>query len=366
MTAPEAISALRTSHTVAYRVTAYTPIEGVLADLPISGGSVSYDSGSEVRRSAEITVSDPTLWPVDPLSALSPVGSEIGVEYGVVTPSGTYWVPLIRGPVQSVKRTRPAESGGVMISVADRSKTVAEDRFEAPAQTVAGATYAAEITRLIRETIPGVPVLDLIGSTAIAPVLDIEKERWKDGVQALAEALGAEVYADRTGGFVIAPVSGFASSPVWVADAGTAGVLVSIDEELSRERVYNAVVASGERTDGTPPVYAKVVDDDPASPTFYGGVFGRRPYFLTSQLLTSVAQCEVAAAGKLDGVRGLHAKVSLTQITNPVLEPGVVITVLPPGGVPQVHLIDSVDFPLDPTAVQSISTRTISAGEEMA
>jgi len=365
-----ALAALRTSHAVTYRVTAYTPDGGVLEDVPISGGSVKYDAGSKVRRTADLTVSDPDLWPVHPAAALSPVGSELFVEYGINVPGAgtTFWVPLIRGPVQKVKRSRPGSSAAVTLAIADRSAKVAEDRFDAPTQTRSGETCVAEITRLIRETLPGAEVLDLTGSTQIAPVLDIDKERWADGIEKLADAIGAEVYADRVGGFVIAPVPSLANGTAsWLIDAGETGVLVTFEEELSRERVYNAVIASGERTDGTPAVYAKVVDDEPGSPTFYGGTFGRRPTFLTSQLLTTQAQCLAAAQARFERVRGLHATVSLTQVPNPGIDPGDLLSVIPDAAAPdatQLHVADTVQIDLDPTAAQPIGTRTLDALDE--
>jgi len=361
-----ALAALRTSHAVTYRVTAYTPEGGVLEDVPISGGSVTYDAGSQVRRTADLTVSDPNLWPLHPAAALSPVGSELFVEYGINVPgAATFWVPLIRGPVQKVKRSRPGSSDAVTLSIADRSAKVAEDRFDAPTQTLGGRTCVAEITRLIQETLPGVEVLDLTGSTQVAPVLDIDKERWADGIEKLADAIGAEVYADRVGGFVIAPVPSLANGTAsWLVDAGETGVLVTFEEELSREKVYNAVIASGERTDGIPAVYAKVVDDEPGSPTFYGGTFGRRPYFLSSQLLTSQAQCLAAAQARFERVRGLHATVSLTQVPNPGIDPGDLLTVIPDAAAPeaaQLHVADTVQIDLDPTSAQPLGTRTLDA-----
>jgi len=359
--APVAV-ALRTSHVTDYRVTAYTPIQGVLTDVPISDGTVTFDAGSQVRRSADLTIADPTLWPVDPLAALSVVGSEIGIEYGVVLPGvGTTWIPLMRGPVQEVKRSRPSDTG-LTVSVADRASWIVEARFYVPTQTLSGATVVSEITRLITEVRPDVTVTDMTGSGAAAAVLDIDRKRWEDGIEKLADSIQAEVYADRFGGFVIAPAPTFDGDPVWTVDAGPEGVLVQVDEVLSRERVYNAVVASGERTDGTPSVYAVATDDDVASPTYYGGLFGKRPFFYTSSLLTTYDQCLLTASARLDRVRGLNATVSVQTVPNPLLDPGDLIAVVPEvGGAPQLHVVDKITIPLTPGSPQSLDTRTISA-----
>lgn len=358
---PLASETLRTSHTFSVRVTAYTAIQGVLTDLPISGGSVTYDAKSQTRRTATLNIADPALWPDDPLSVLSPWGSEISIEYGIQVPGvGTEWIPLIRGPITEAKRTTPpSSSGAVALSIADRSRWVAENRMDQPTQTVAGATAVAEITRLITETLPNVTVTDYTGSTTVAAQIDIDKERWADGVEKLADAISAEVYADRTGGFVIRPTPQVTDPAVWIVNTGDRGVLVSYDETGTREQVYNAVIASGQRSDGTPPVWAKVTDDDPLSPTRYGGPFGKKPRYYVSPLLTTTAQCTSAAQALLQRVKGIAATVGLTTLVNPALDPGDVVVMPLPNGGRQAHIIDAVTIPLDTGTAQKLTTRSL-------
>lgn len=351
-------SALRSSHAVDVRATAYTALGGAMAGIPITGGAASADAKSMVRRTASVTIGDPALWPVSGFDALSPVGSELAIEYGIVVPGkGTEWVPVIRGPIQAATGSLPA-TDAIAIEVADYSKRVAEDRLDVPSQTIAGNTCVAEITRLIQESIPGVQVIDLTGSTQLAPVLDIDKERWQDGVEKLADAMAAEVYADQLGRFVIRAQPTLNDPPVWVIDSGETGVLIKADLELTREQVYNAVIATGERSDGTTPVWAKVTDDDPASPTRYGGPFGRRPRYYTSPLLTTTGQCQAAAAALLARVKGYAATVQVQAIPNPGLEPGDVVEVRLPDGSRQRHILDKVPLAFDPKAAQSLTTRS--------
>lgn len=351
-------AALRGSHAVDSRVTAYTPASGVLAGVPVTSGSVEADAKSQVRRTASLAVADARLWPAGGFDALSPVGAEVGIEFGIVLPTGTEWVPVFRGPVQSASLSLPATSA-LAVTLADRSKWVAEDRLDVPSQTRPATTTVAEIARLITESLPGVEVVDLTGNTTLAPVLDIDKERWQDGVEKLADSIAAEVYADGLGRFVIRRQPTLDDAPVWVVDAGATGVLIKADRELTREGVYNAVIATGERTDGTPPVYAKVTDDDPASPTRYGGPFGRRPRYYSSPLLTSQAQAQTAAAAILARARGYVATVELEAVPNPALEPGDVIEVRLPDGSRQRHIVDKVPLSLAATDTQSLTTRSV-------
>lgn len=355
-----AANVVTASHSFRVRATAYGPAVGTLSNLPISGGSVTVDATSQVRRTATVVIADPSLWPRNPIDVLSPFGAELLVEYGVVIPRvGIEWIPLIRGVVSDASRQRPYTSsdGAVTLSLVDRSMRVHEDRFDAPTQTVSGATTVAEIKRLIQETLPTATVNDLTLSAQVAAVLEIERERWRDGVEKLADSLGAEVFADPLGDFVIRTQPTLNDMPAWEIRSGNGGTLVTKKDVLTRERVYNRVIASGQRTDGTPPVRSAVSDSDPNSPTFYGGPFGKKPRFYSSPLLTTTGQCTTAATALLERAKGIQASVSMGTIVNPALDAGDVIRVYDEG-VWQNHIIDTVTIPLG-IGVQNIATRSV-------
>lgn len=351
-------AALRGSHAITARCTAYTPSGAVLADVPFAGGSVDADGSSQVRRTGSLEISDAALWPAQGFDALSPAGSEVFLEYGIVLPTGVEWVPVFRGPVQKAALDLPATSA-LALDLADRSKWVAEDRLSVPSQTHPGATTVQEITRLIHETLPSAEVLDLTGDTTEAPILQIDKERWQDGVEKLADSIAAEVFCDAVGRFVIRPQPTLNDAPVWVVDAGATGVLIKASRELTRENVYNAVVVTGPTTDGSPPVWAMVTDDDPDSPTRYGGPFGRKPRFYSSPLLRSNEQAQTAGEALLARVKGMVATVSVEAVPNPALEPGDVVEVRLLDGSRQRHIIDKVPVDFSASASQTLTTRSV-------
>lgn len=352
--------ALNQSHSMTARATVYSPTSGVFFDLPIAGGQVTVDSTSQVRRTATLTA-DPTYWPARPTDLLAPFGAEATIEYGIVLSTGAVeWVPLGRFSLDSTSRVRPVSGdAGITVDLVDRAQRVAEDRLDAPQQTVAGATCVAEIRRLIQETLGvGVAVIDLTGSTQVAAQMEISRDRWSDGIEKLADAIAAETFFDVNGQGVIRPQPTLTGPPVWTITTGaTDSSLVTVKEKLSRDGVYNRVVASGQRTDGTAPVYAAVSDTDPTSPTYYGGPFGKKPRFYSSPLLTTVPQCSAAAMALLDRVRGLGVQIEMETLVNPALEAGDVI-LLVQDGITTTHLVDKVTVPLTPDGTQSLGTRS--------
>jgi hypothetical protein len=361
-----AASAVRDSHQIRVYAAAFSANTGVVDNLPVTSGSVVSDASSQVRRTATVGIGHTDLWPDDPFSILSPLGSELLVAYGVVLPGSVEYISIIRGPITRAERSIPTEGSGdaFTVTVADRSSKVAEARFDAPTQTVSGATTVAEIQRLITEILPTVAVIDLTGSTKVAPVLEMERERWSDGVEKLADSIGAEVFATPDGNFTIRNQPTLSDVPVWILTAGDDGILVGEDDDFSRDLTYNRVVASGQRTDGIPPVYAVSSDTNPVSPTYISGPFGTKTRFYASPLLTTVAQCQSAADSLLARVIGHHMDVSFRVITNPALEAGDVIRLIHDGR-DEVHIIDRVEIPLRPGDPQQIKTRSLALPEEI-
>jgi len=349
----DARMALVESHGMTARATIYSPSFGVL-QLPIAGGQVDQDATSQVRRTASI-LADPTYWPRSPQDLLAPYGSEALVEYGVVLRSGNIeWVPCGRLSLDETQRKRPLSgSADIECKLVDRSARVADDRLDAPAQTVAGATTVAEITRLIQATLTAsVTVTDFTGSTQVAPTMEIARERWQ-AVEKLADAIGAEVFFDRYGQGVIRAQPTLTDAAVWQIQTGEFGNILSATDRLTREGVYNRVVVIGAGT-----ATATVSDTDPASPTYYGGPFGKKSRYYSSQLLTTNPQCTTTATALLERARGTGVQVEHETLVNPALDPGDVITSVDTDGVRRTHILDKVPIPLTPGGTQALGTRS--------
>jgi hypothetical protein len=349
-------SVLAGSHAVSLRATAYTAALGIQPNLPIAGGSVKVDATSQVRRTASLTIADPSLWPASPVDILSPLGSELLVEYGIAIPGAAMeWIPLIRGGITDAGRDVPVREG-MSLTIADRSARVAEDRLLAPTQVGGGTTTVVQaITTLVQDAFPGVTVIDKTGSSTVAAVLDVDRDRW-DACEKLADSIGCEVFFDAVGQLVVRPQPTLADTVVWVVAAGAGGIMVSRNDKLTRDLVYNAVVASGQRTDGAAPVTVTVTDNDPSSPTYWGGPFGKKPRFYSSPLITTTGQATTAGQALLERARGMQASVSLEAICNPALDAGDVVMVHGTGW--EAHILDGITVPLEVRGAQQLTTRS--------
>lgn len=350
------LDALRASHAVEIRVDAWRGAVQLASDLPVHEGSVTVDGNSQVRRTLSVAIADPSLDPGnDPSATLAPYGTDLIVQRGVRFPDGSIeYAPLGRFRIEQVQTS--VEGDAIQVTGSDRTAYVQDAKFTNTQQSVTSNTIPAEITRLITDAIT-VAVNNRSGSTDATPNVYWEQDRW-DAIEQLAKSIGCVVYFDPTGTAVIAKVAAITDPPVWWVDAGESGVMVTGERQTTREGTYNGVVASGESAGQFLPYTATVTDNDATSPTYWGGVFGKKPYFYTSALITTQAQATTAASALLDKVRGMSRQLSLSCVPNPALEAGDVIRVRFPDGSTETHLVDALTVPLTPGDAMSITTRS--------
>ena len=332
-------------------------------DLTVHDGSITAASTSQVRWSAKsLVVSGADIG----RRGLSPYGSRIRVYMRMHYDRGTFeTVPLGVYRVEEVSQAglRPGRASLDGLSL---EAQVQDERFHTPRSLDIGPGEYW-VTKLIKEVLPEIGISWRLGSSLV-PQLVEEKDRWGliDGRSrdpSIAKSLGGRVFCDSRGSFVAAKVPTLEDNPVWTLAAGTGGVLVEPQQTLSREGVYNQIVASGASESGQPPVGPAIAsDDDPISPTYYRGPFGAVPLFYTSKLLTTFAQCQAAALGLLAPRLGLKQQVSVSSIVNYAIEPDDVITVTMPDGHDENHIVDSVSFSLTGGSMSLQTRSTTSTG----
>jgi hypothetical protein len=333
--------------------------DGRVELLDVVDGSVTVDRSQQCRRTCSMTVPDPALIPRTPADKLSVYGARLRISRGVqvgayreLVPVGVFRIDSVEGDV---------DDGPVTIQGRSLECVVSDDKFTAPYR--ASGTAVGAITALIQRTIPdaAVTTASTVMDAAIgARTFDVEGDPW-EAVTELAAALGAEVYCDADGTFVISDLPDLLTTPpAWTVSVGDGGAYISAARGMTADGVFNGVLARGENTESnTAPVSALVVDSDSGSPTYWDGPFGHRPMFYSSSTLITTAQCTAAASLKLRAAQAPNATASLTAMANPALEPGDVLRVVYMDGTAELHQVHS--FPVNLTsgdmAIQTISAK---------
>ncbi|WP_328336721.1 DUF5047 domain-containing protein [Streptomyces violaceus] len=330
-------------------------------DLEHMGGSVTVDRSQAIRRTCTVTIADPSLIPRTPTDQLATYGARLciarGIDYGdgssELVPLGVFRLDDADGDVSE---------GPVTLQGKDLSAIVADDQFTEPFKV--SGTVVGAVTALIQRSIPDADVISLVTDQPIGSrVYDVEADPWA-GAQEIAAAAGAEVYPNADGVFVIAALPDLLTTPpVWAIEATEGGVYIKANRGMTSAGVKNGVLARGENaSENVPPVSYLAVDDDPTSPTYWGGPYGRRPKFISSSAYTTLNACTQAANAELAKSKAPNASGDISSLPNPALETGDVLRVTHEDGSRELHQAAAFTVPLSEGDDFPIST--ISAKED--
>lgn len=357
-------AALRHSHESVIRVTAYDGLT-LIGELPVLDLTMNLGFQSDIRRDAVIRVAvDPLLSETrDVLEALSVQQGVVVIEHGI-----TYGDKLVGGSMVQLARLRiDSISSNISdsfrtIRCFDRALLLQEHLF--PTIRPLNDTYVNLITALIQETLPGEVVTVGPGvNTALTPSDGKSFSRGDDRlrkIQEMADALDSWVINEPDGSFTIEawPETG---SSVWDIDEGVDGVLIEVGQEFARREQYNAVGIEFTPADNATTFsgFVYLWDNDPTSPTYYDGPFGKRNIFFTEAYdhLPSVDEAEAVATKKLLEYSGATRSVTLTAVYNPLLLPGDRVTVKIPDQASEVHILDDISMSFGSSASMTATTR---------
>lgn len=364
------LAALGKTHGYDGRVEAWYNGEKI-DEIEFADGSVKVTAKNRERRSMSLTVAE-RLWPKLPGEPLSPYGVWLKA-FVTVTAGSTRFpeIPVFAGRLAKVARVR--WSGQLSVDAVDPMWQVNRETFEIPRYVGDGQRIIDVQRMLLLEVFEQATLTDLTGSTAMMPVAvtwdTVAGARGK-GLDELAAALGAEMFARPTavwpgGDFVIRPIPSAADPVVWTLPDGSASIVSGDELSKSGLAVANRWIVTSERTDDVEPIRVVVSDDDPASPTRYGGPMGKLTDFYTSALITSHAQATAAGQAKLTRSLGPARTRSVKLVANPALDAGDVLAVGVDAETVEFHVTDDFDIPLTAgTAEMTVITQSTGAGEQ--
>lgn len=359
---------LSRSHTIATRVEVLS--DGLVAKVldNVDSGEVTLDSTAASRGRVSLDlVGTEELIPTSPQSLLAPFGNELVVYRGVRLPTQ---ISLIRLGIFRIDECEVTDEGGdltISISGLDRSARFIEAPFEEPFEIEAGTEVSDAILAALAD-VTWPEFQHLFADTNVPlPWLRAEEgeDRW-DFVQGLATSIGGQLYFNADGVLVLKPnEEEIGSLPVGTYSEGEDGILLGINHTWHRDTIYNKVIVTGENTtaadeadEDQPPPRGEATDDNPLSPTFYGGPFGRKPYFYPNSYISTDQQARLAARGMLVRALGAPDSIGFASIVDPRRRPGDLVRITRERlGVDEDHLIDQISIPLGPGDQMTAQTR---------
>jgi hypothetical protein len=359
------LASLRGSHSAVAQAfvvaTGQTGVSPTGTEVPILGGDVQLDANAAIRSTLGLDTDGTGTFPDNASDLFTPYGDyELFIRKGLYFGGGAVeWVSMGYFRPNDVEQDN-APDGPLRIAAQDRMAGILDGDLLAPIQFASTAKYGDVVEDLVQEIYPWATIewddgtyLDPLGRSLIADD-EVDASRYTF-LNDLVTSLGKIWYWDYRGVLVIKDLPP-QDEPVWEVNSGENGVLVSRARSISREGVYNAVVAYGEALDDVAPSRAVAIDNSPASPTYFYGSFGKVPRRYSSPFITTDAQAKSAAEAILRQNLGLPYNVNFRSIVNPALEPldAVAVTL---NAFSETHVLETLAIPLRADEAMTATTR---------
>ncbi|MEI5520653.1 DUF5047 domain-containing protein [Streptomyces brasiliscabiei] len=354
---PEALAIVQGSHTMVVRAESWLGGELLADDVPVADGSESRDRSLNIPEQVSLSVPRRDRgfdWsPVDPEHPLAAYGQQLRISYGVDLGGSFEWIT--RG--WFLITDSQTDSDTVSVSAQGLLTLIDEAKFSAPFQP--SGTFASTARALVE---PGLTV-EFDGSLVDRSV-PVGMQWDEDRLGALKEVLDtwpADAYVNEDGVLRVGQLTDTGSAVLDLTD-GVGGTVVRWLGASSRDGAFNAVVARGEAGEGGE-VQGVAYDTDSASPFRFGGPFNPLavPYFYSSPLLSTVAQCRAAAQTTLARLRRTASRrLDVTLLPHPGLVPGDIVSVTGAGLTGALCVIESLSLPYSPGEM-SMTVRVLTA-----
>lgn len=354
---------LGTPHRVISRVEVWS--EGVRIDpygtagVRIASGSVTATLTSRVARTLSITV-DRELMPQTPSGLLAPFGNYLKVYSGVRSGASAYEWIVFYGRITD---TTVDNSGTVSVSAADLANDLQDDYFGSPYQSGAGVSLATQFRTLVNQSVPGASfgVFDP-AADALCPKLTWNTDR-AAACDDLANAGNMFWYPLSDGEFVMRQVAWTSDDPALLTlSDGPGGSMLSWSWGWSRNNVWNQWTVTGERAGASTPVYAVIQDQDPSSPTFAGGKFGRKGQYANVQSLSSQGQALSLAKAYLRQSKALTETWTAQLVPDAALELGDVFYLAGGSRVSTAQVVSAFTLSIDSRDTMNVTFRAQTPG----
>lgn len=319
---PEQLAALMGNHEMTTRVVVLRGDQN-MGEIPIVSVSCGATYGTRGSREGELVVDRHII----DEGLLDPMSDQVIVYTGV---RDFFDVPIFTGRCdENVEE----DYGQVTVPLISRAVEAMEARFIVPWPATGASTAREEIRRILLN-VDSTWAVDTVAANddTIPSNLVFEEDRGA-ALDQLAQGANLIWQPDRSGGFVvfdnpysIGPILG-AGITVFLRD-GENGTTVRIRKTTSRAGIWNSVTVVTERVDNTPPIRVTAMDTNLASPTLWGGLFGKKNLVVKNQSPTSLGTAQALAMRILRQSLAQQRSFEISVPHFPILDPGDVFALI--------------------------------------
>jgi Domain of unknown function (DUF5047) len=338
--------------------------------LQITGGQVQVDRTAATRRQCQFSIADDERELIPLLTGTNRVDLgplEIRPYRGLQFPNGRK--ECIPQGVFRVSKATVTDEGTPTLQVTgyDRSRTVARAALTTTYVVANASPITSAISNLVDFCLPfDVPVnkaiLSVDPATTHGTLVYHEQDNPWTHCEELGSVIGAEVFFDLDGWLTIqdTPDPANATDVAFQFIDGITSTMLSVQHDLDDEPGYNGVVVVGDSSQNTSTVpRALVVDNNPNSPTYWFGPYGRVPEFVTDSAVNSQQQATALAQGRLRQRLGWTETYVVACVPHPALtEEDLIGITRAPSGVDDIVSIEQMIIPFDTNTAMTMTCRT--------
>lgn len=323
-------------------------------DLTIINGSVQANLASQVTRDLDLAL-DESYYPAEDGDLLAPFGNEIHAFRGIRFAEGSrFEFPVFVGRIDEALLN---DGGQCVVHAQDRANDVISNKFPSPENSQPPAFVVDEVRRIISGRLVDAKFGAFDSFRQVVPILTWEEDPGR-ALDELSTACGAFWYSLADGQFVMRRYPWtVAGDPIVTFSDGDGGTVTSSNAVRMRNSIYNSIVVTGERLDGTAPTYGVANDDNPTSPTYFGGPFGVRRLVRRLNTPTTDDMCVSAANQLLKRATAFTEAWSFTTVPDAALELGDVISLNVRGRRGITQVVQSISMPLDTLGTMRVGCR---------
>lgn len=357
------------SHRVITKVDAYYGGDLVMANVPLTDGTLAADDSGTLKGAVTLTVPavadgtrlDPGNDPGAPLNAY---GQRLRIQSGTLMPDGTAQLYDL-GEYLITGWSRSEAESTLSVQAADLATLIQDDRFLQPASPAAGSTYAQAFAQIVGGILPVYtdPALPALAYPAVV------WDRDRDVVLSeLCRAWGARWYVDHTGTVCAVPdypPIDEGTPPDFTITDGVDGIITDRARGAERGALFNVVSVTGALgVDGAAAPHAVAEITDPASPVYPRGPYGAVPRFYSSDLITTQAQADGTAQRMRNEMARFGRVESVGMVPDPAVELGDVARVYTADGDRFLGRVTAYTLPLVAQAgAMAVTVSTVPAGQ---
>jgi hypothetical protein len=321
----------------------------VISNLVVSEGSINATLQSRVARTCSFTCHE------DFYDTIQPYSQRINAYRGIQFADGSnYSWQVFTGRVTAVDLT---EDGRCSVQGSDNAYDVISDQFTSPRNSDVGLYVNDEVRTIIDNRFPQ----STFGTSDIFTIT-VPQLTWdSDPGQALDEmatSVGAFWYPLANGDFVLRKYPWTVpGKPVVTLSDGDSGTVITSHAHKDRLSIFNQIVVTSERVDGSPPVFAVAQDLNPASSTYALGPFGIQSKNISLQTPTTQDGAQDAANAYLKRTTAFTEAWTFTCVPDASLELGDIIGLSVRDRQGIIQVVASFTLPMTVAGTMSVQCR---------